>query len=128
MTISDQTNILYFTSEDGFITPLMQELDGALGILKDFKFASKTLGTPIRSERRGFVLYACIVRKTNKDPFSFEHYEECLLKIRKEKNNYDYVAFESQDDEMFTNKLVNLTRSVLHSYEIHVCLPTKASR
>ena len=126
--IGDYCTILYIGSRDGYVTEEMKKLNNRFSMIPIYVNSERKLGHVIRTEYRNinYVLYGCIVRNSQGDPFNFEFFEMCLRKVRGnyEKDKHYYVAidaFRERTDEMIMAKIINLMRNTLHDMEIHIC-------
>lgn len=120
--IEPETIILYFGTEDGSISSTIRQLDKKFGVLQNYRHLNK-LGEPVRTTKGLYEIYGCIVRKLEKDRFSFEQFELCLQKIRKVKCNYFYIAFERAESTLFNDDLITLIKFIFHDLDIYTCAP-----
>ncbi|CAH1372302.1 unnamed protein product [Tenebrio molitor] len=122
------TVIVYFSSEDEFVSPEMHSLDAKFHFLREFGFAKKMSGSVIfYTKTDGYLLCGCIVKKTKADPFDFVALQKCLYSIQTEskKRQLYYVAFQALTDEdtCMNHKLVNVMRNSFREVEVYVCCP-----
>lgn len=124
--IENGTAILYFGTEDGFISEDIEDLDKKFRIIIDYKSTRKQLGDIIHAHKNNdaYSLYGCIVRKTKDAPFDFMSFHKCITQIKKKNKDYYYVAFQAfldSSDDLIVNKIVNMLRHSLIKLEIYVC-------
>ncbi|XP_044269461.1 uncharacterized protein LOC123014415 [Tribolium madens] len=124
--IESGTVILYFSSEDEFITDEMRSLDEKFNFLNEFKFGRKSLGSVIfTTKTTDYLLCGCIVRRRKNDSFDFQAFQKCLQAIQREnrKHKYYYYAFQAFEDKDSTlnQKIINLMRNSLRDIEVYVC-------
>lgn len=93
-----------------------------------FKKNTKKLGDTIRFEDRSknYILYGCIVRKTQQSAFDFNAFARCLLQIKKDnkKDQFYYAAYQmlTDDKDRFINeKIITLLRNLLREVDVYVC-------
>lgn len=131
--IESYTVIVYFSTEDGYLTNSVIELDKKFHFLNKFRQTRRNLGDAIRHDdkNRNYILYGCIVRKSKEDSFDFKSLKKCLLEVNKNnrQDQYDYIAFEAlgDDEGLLHEKILTLMRFYLRKVEIYVCLSTKAN-
>lgn len=132
INIESGTLIIYFGTMDGAITDEMKTLDEKFRILRDYKNNPRTLGKPVvtMTPDKNFVLYGCIVRNKERDPFNYERFQECLSAIQRENrklghNAYSFVALTAVEDgeDLLLQKMLNLLRHSLNNVSIYVCWP-----
>lgn len=126
--IESETTIIYLSSEDGYVSEEMNQLDKKFSFLAEFTRASKRLGDVIRSDfpKRYYILYGCIVRKTNKEPFDFVSFAKCVSQINKNnrKENYYYIAIQAikdERDQLLMEKILTILKNYLTKVEVYVC-------
>lgn len=126
--IESETTIIYLSSEDGYESDEMEQLDKKYPFLSQFRRERKSLGTIIRSDfsTKYYILYGCIVKKTNECPFDFVSFTKCLTQINKhnKKDKYVYIGFQAikdEKDDLLMEKIVTLLRNYLTNVEIYIC-------
>lgn len=106
----------------------MEELDKKFSFLNEFRRARKQLGDVIKYEVKNkyYILYGCIVRKTQKDPFNFKSFTKCLSQISKNnrKDKYIYIgiqAIKDDNDDLLMEKILSILKNYLSKVDIYVC-------
>jgi hypothetical protein len=130
VTIEPQTALLFFGSEDGSVDECGKDLDCKFNFLLEYKKERKTVGDVVRLEKRNEVLYGLIVRKKERDAFSYINFEKCLIALRKlvKKDEFCYIGIEAfcvSNDDATMEKVITVMKNVLTApeLELYVCWP-----
>lgn len=128
--IESATALLFFGSEDGSVDKCGNDLDCKFKFLLEYRKQPKAVGSVVRLEKRNEVLYGLIVRKKESDAFSYIHFENCLLELRKmvKKDKFIYIgveAFCDRNDSDTTEKVITVMKNIFtdSSLQLFVCWP-----
>lgn len=124
--IETGTAIIYFGTEDAYVSDDIQKLDHKFRFIHQYKSDNRQLGSVIQSPvcNGQYKLYGCIVKKNAKDSFNFTSFQKCVETLKKNnRNGFDYVAFQAfkDSDNVLMSKITNMLRLYLHHVEIYVC-------
>lgn len=127
--IEAMTLIVYFGYEDDrILTDEMRALNSKFRIAIDYSSQRKSIGQVIISKNvPNYVLFGCIVRKTKNDQFSFSALQKCMYEVNSKNKElqYEYVGVSKliDDDDVLTEKVLNIMKHTLRFVHIYVCLP-----
>ncbi|XP_076272304.1 uncharacterized protein LOC143203879 isoform X1 [Rhynchophorus ferrugineus] len=136
--IAEGTAIMYLTTEKGDPDEIMKDLDAKFNFLSKARvqYSSKRLGECIIVEDKQYVFFGCIVRKSNKEPISFESLKKCIQAFNKKNKSYGndcfyYVGFqeikdtESYQDTQINEKVITLLTNTLRDVDVYFCTGIK---
>ncbi|KAF2883990.1 hypothetical protein ILUMI_22188 [Ignelater luminosus] len=129
--IEPETAIVYFGSEDGYVSEEVDSLSTKFRTVKrDYTTSNRKLGDVIQTwSDNNYALYGCIVKKQKDDLFDYISFQKCINRLRtlnSKENKFYYVAFQAfldQSDDLVISKVINLLRYSLRDVEVYVCWP-----
>lgn len=128
------TAFVFFGTADDHMDSSGEKLDKRFRFAEEFKKAQKSEGTVVKMIRQKELIFALIVKNTEKDEFSFLNLEKCLnqLSAMLKEAQYEYVAFEAFEvptDDVFVHKVLTMFCNYVHKHvaEVWVCWPPEVT-
>ena len=119
---------LFFTSEDNGISQDDSDFLHNVNLYKEFATQDKKVGRLVYLTHEYYPnLFALVVRKTKRDPFSYRYFEYSLTELRNMLKimKIDSVSFESFGNALTMAKVTSVIKHVFESskFNFYICKP-----